>query len=51
MAIHTAADLVKALQTPRPESPFQVGEAQLKAIREISQILMQLQEHRTVMLL
>ena len=25
MAIHDAADLAKALQTPRPESPFQVG--------------------------
>ena len=38
MAIHAAADLAKSLQTPRPESPFQVGEAQLKAIRELSQI-------------
>ena len=33
MAIQAAADLVKAMQTPRPESPFQVGDAQLKAIR------------------
>ena len=33
IAIHDAADLAKALQTPRPESPFQVGNAQLKAIR------------------
>ena len=38
MAIHDAADLAKALQTPRPESPFQVGGAQLKSIRELSQI-------------
>ena len=38
MAIHAAADLAKALQTPRPESPFQVGDAQLKAIRELSKI-------------
>ena len=38
MAIHAAADLSKALQTPRPESPFQVGDSQLKAIRELSQI-------------
>ena len=36
MAIHAAADLAKALQTPRPESPFQVGDAQLKGIRELS---------------
>ena len=33
MAIHAAADLAKALQKPRPESPFQVGESQLKSIR------------------
>ena len=38
MAIHAAADLAKDLQTPRPESPFQVGDAQLKAIRELSKI-------------
>ena len=38
MAIHAAADLAKALQTPRPESHFQVGDAQLKAIRELSHI-------------
>ena len=38
MAIHAAAHLAKALQTPRPESHFQVGDAQLKAIRELSQI-------------
>ena len=29
MAIHSAADLAKALQTPRPESHFQVGDSQL----------------------
>ena len=33
MAIHAATYLEKSLQTPRPESPFQVGDAQLKAIR------------------
>ena len=38
MAIYAAADLAKALQTPRPESPFQVGDAQLKVIRELAQI-------------
>ena len=38
MAIQAAEDLAKALQTPRPESPFQVGDAQLKAIRGLSQI-------------
>ena len=38
MAINAAADLVKAFQTPRPESPFKVGDTQLKAIRELSQI-------------
>ena len=36
MAIHAAADLTKSLQTPRPESPFQVWDAQLNAIRELS---------------
>ena len=36
MAIHAAADLAKALQKPRPESPFQVSDAQLKVIRELS---------------
>ena len=39
MAINAAADRSKSLQTPRPELPFQVGDAQLKAIRELSQIL------------
>ena len=38
MAIHASADLAKALQTPRPESHFQVENAQLKAIRELSKI-------------
>ena len=33
IAIHAAAGLAKALQTPRLESPSQVGDAQLKAIR------------------
>ena len=38
MAIHAAADISTALQTPRPESPFQVGDAQIKAIRELDSI-------------
>ena len=38
MAIHAAADLAKALQTPKPKSPFQVGDTQLQSIRELSQI-------------
>ena len=38
MAIHAAADIAKALQKPRPESPFQVGDTQLKAIRGLPQI-------------
>ena len=38
MSIHAAADLAKALQTPRPESHFQVRDDQHKAIRELSQI-------------
>ena len=38
MSIHAAADLEKAFQTPKPELPFQVGDAQLKEIRELSQI-------------
>ena len=33
MAIHTVAYMEKALQTPQLESPFQVGESQLKAMR------------------
>ena len=38
IAIHDAVDLAKSLQTPRSESPFQVGESQLKAIRELANI-------------
>ena len=38
MAIHAAADLAKSFQTPRSESPFQVGYSQLKAIRELAKI-------------
>ena len=38
MAIHAAAYLEKALQTHRPESPFQVRDAQLKAIRELAKL-------------
>ena len=33
MAIRAAVDMEKALQKPRPESPFQVGYSQLKAIK------------------
>ena len=35
MAIHASADLAKDLQTPRPESTFQVGDPKLKAIMEL----------------
>ena len=49
MAIHAAVDLAKALQKPRPESPFQVGDAQLKAIRELSQIFVQRLKSQTGM--
>ena len=38
MAIHAAADISKALQKPRPESTFQLGDTQIKAIRELSHI-------------
>ena len=38
MAIHVAVDLAKALQTPSPELPFQVGDAQIKSIRGLSHI-------------
>ena len=38
MAIHDDSDLAKALQTPRPESQFQVRYAQHKAIRELANI-------------
>ena len=34
MAIHSAVDMSKDLQTPRPEPTFKVGGSQLKAIRE-----------------
>ena len=49
MAIHAAVDIEKALQTPRPESPFQVGYAKLKAIRELSHIFMQRLKSQTGM--
>ena len=38
MAIYAAVDLTNSSQTPRPESPFQVGDSQLKAIRELAKI-------------
>ena len=38
MAIHAAVDIAKSLQTPMPESTFQVRDAQIKEIRELSQI-------------
>ena len=38
MAIHAALDIAKSLQTPRPESTFQVSDAQIKAIRELAHI-------------
>ena len=38
MVIRAAADLEKALQTPKPESHFQVGYSQLKAIRVLANI-------------
>ena len=38
MAIHAAADLEKALQTPRIESPFQVADTLIKAKRELGKI-------------
>ena len=38
MSIDAAADLSKSLQTPRPESPFQMGDSQLKAIRKLANI-------------
>ena len=34
-AIHAAVDLEKALKTPLPASPFQVGDYQLKEIWEL----------------
>ena len=36
MDIHDDADLEKAFQTPIPESFSQVGESELKSIRELS---------------
>ena len=36
MAINSAADLEKALQIPRPESNFQVGESELKEMRRLA---------------
>ena len=36
--LHQIQQLSKDLQTPSPESPFQVGDAQLKAIRELTEI-------------
>ena len=36
MAVHVAADMAKALKTPCPETPFQVGESQLIAIRGLA---------------
>ena len=39
MAIRVSIDLAKALKTPRPESPFQVGDYQLKAIRVLAKII------------
>ena len=38
MAIHSTAYLAEAFLKPGPESPFQMGDAQFKAIGEISQI-------------
>ena len=38
MAIHASRYLAKALQTPRPESPFQVVDSQLKSIRKLANI-------------
>ena len=38
MTIHAAAYIAKALQTPRPESPFQVGYSQIKSIRYLDKI-------------
>ena len=36
MYIHDSVDLEKSLQTPRPESPFQVGDSQLKSNMELA---------------
>ena len=39
MATYDVADLEKVLKTPRPESPFQVEDAQLKATIESAKII------------
>ena len=49
MAIHDVADLEKALQTPCPESPFQVGDSQPKGMRELNKNLMQKFNSQTCM--
>ena len=49
MAIHDSAHLENVLQIPRPESHFQVGDYQLKAIRVLSKFLMQRLESQTGM--
>ena len=36
--IHADVDIAKALQTPRPNSLSQVGDAEIKAIRELATI-------------
>ena len=36
MSIHDAEDLAEALQISRPELPFQVGNSQLKSLRELT---------------
>ena len=41
MAINYAADLANAFQKILPEQPFQVGESQLKPIKELYKFLMQ----------
>ena len=38
IAFHADADLAKALEIPRPESPFQVEVSQLKARSELAKI-------------
>ena len=38
MAIHAAADLANALKTTETAYPFQVGDAQFKAIRKLANI-------------
>ena len=36
MAIHVAADLKKSVKTTHPESTIQLGDSQLKEIRELA---------------